>query len=124
LKKAPVFGKAENLRDSLQTWAGNHKKLEPILKKANLYSVANQSEHLSAISQLGLEALDYLKSGKSAPAAWQDKASKALDRAQHSQAEVEIAVISPIRALTLAAGQLDKLKTMKAEEWNQSLQTQ
>jgi hexosaminidase len=124
LKKAPAFGKAESLRASLQTWAANHKKLEPILKKANLYSVANQSQDLSAISQFGLEALDYLKSGKSAPASWQEKAAKALERAQHFQAEVEIAVISPIRALTLAAGQLDKLKTLKAEEWNQSIQTQ
>jgi hypothetical protein len=115
---------AENLRPFLKTWVANHKALEPILEKADLYNLANQSRDLATISKFGLEALDYLKSGKSAPASWQEKAAKALERAQQIQAEVEIAVISPIRKLTLAAGQLDKLKGMKPEEWNQSLEDQ
>jgi hypothetical protein len=102
----------------------NHDTLEALLKKAGLFSAANQSRDLAALSQTSLEALGFLKSGKQAPESWSEKASKLLERAQTPQAEIEIAVIPPVRKLVLAAGQLDKLKTMKADEWNQALDDQ
>src|SRR5579859_3591200 len=124
LAGAPKLGSDENLRSGLRVWVDNHKALEPILAKADLYNIANQSRDLAAISTLALEALDHLRSGKPAPPSWQEKASKALDRAQHIQAEVEIAVIPAIRKLVLTAGQLDKLKKESGGEWNQSLDEQ
>jgi hexosaminidase len=124
LKEPPRFGDFEGLQELLRIWKDNHKSLEPILIKAHLSPVAAQSRDLSIIAQLGLEALRFLKAGKPAPAAWQEKASQALTRAQQPQAEVEIAVISPIRKLTLAAGQLDKLKGSTGEKWNKSLDDQ
>jgi hexosaminidase len=124
LKRAPKLGDGSNLRISLDQWASNHKTLEPVLEKARLYNAANQSRDLAAIAQAGLEALKYLESGQQAPLSWQEKASKALARAEEPQAEMEIAVISPIRKLTLSAGQWGKLKNTKPEDWIQSLDAQ
>jgi hexosaminidase len=125
LKGVPHFGDFEGLQKPLQTWADNHKALEPLLKKSgSLLEAAFQSKDLSAIAALGLEAVQFLKSGKQAPASWQEKAVEALKRAEDPHSAVEIAVISPIRKLTLAASQLDKLKEMSGEEWNKSLDDQ
>jgi hypothetical protein len=124
LAKTPGPDDGGYLQASLDRWKANHGVLEPILVKANLYNVANISRDLSSIAGFGLEALDFIRSGKQAPAEWQVKAAKALDRAQSFQAEVEIAVISPIRKLTLAAGQWDKLKGMSGDDRTQALDTQ
>ncbi len=124
LAKAPNFGKGADLKSTLERWKDNHGALEPILKRADLYNIATQSRDLSVISKWGLEALDALRSGHQASDSWETKALQALDRAQQPQAEVELAVISPIRHLVLAAAQMDKLKKLSAKDWNQSLGAQ
>jgi hypothetical protein len=124
LKDAPRLGDGKSLRTWLNLWTANHKILEPLLEKAGMFSAANQSRDLASISKLGLEAMNYLDSGKQAPVSWREKAAKALVRSQIPQAEMEIAVIQPIRKLTLAAGQWKKLKELKPGEWIQSLDAQ
>jgi hexosaminidase len=113
------------LRDDLMKWRDNHKKLEPILAKSkDLVEISFPSRDLSILSQLGLEAVQFIESGKSAPAAWQVKAEKNLKLVAEPRAEVEIALIPAVKKLVLAASQFDKLKTMSYTEWNQSLEKQ
>ncbi len=125
LANAPEIGDSAPLVSDLELWKGNHKKLLPFLEKSDeSMEMASRSEDLSTSAQFGLEAVKYLKSGKPAPAAWQEKAKEALDRAQIPHVEVDLKVVDPIRKLVLAVEQLDKLKEMKADEWNKSLDEQ
>jgi hexosaminidase len=125
LSKAPALGDSKDIETSLELWKGNHKKLEPMLEKSDLLADAlSQSQDLSSIAQVGLEAIQYLKSGKNAPPSWWDKTLPVLTRALQPKAQVEIAVLPSIYKLALAANQWDKLKSMSVEEWNKSLDTQ
>jgi len=125
LKSAPRLENQGGLSSSLEHWRDNHKTLGPIVEKSkDLIEIAFPSRDLSTLSQLGLEALKYLGAGKSAPAAWQAKAEETLKHAAEPRAEVEIALLPSVKKLVLAAGQLDKLKTLSPEEWNQSLDKQ
>ncbi|HJT25222.1 MAG TPA: family 20 glycosylhydrolase, partial [bacterium] len=64
LKADPqLAGNSALLRTSLENWAKNHKSLEPMLEKSDLLADAqSQSQDLSATAQVGLEALEHLKS--------------------------------------------------------------
>lgn len=125
LKATPNFGDSGVLVKSLETWAKNHKAVEPLLEKSDLLADAqSQSQDLSTSAQVGLEALQHLKSGHSAPSSWVDKSTQALARAWEPKAQLEIAVVPSIYKLVLAAGQLDKLKGSSPEDWNKFLDTQ
>jgi hexosaminidase len=125
LAQAPAVGDYAGLVKTLKTWEKNHSLLAPILEKSDkLIEVGPQSQGLSEAAKVGLEAIGYLRSGKAAPPAWQEKAGQILDRAQEFHAELQIAVIPAIRKLVLAAGQIDKLKGMSGTDWNKSLDDQ
>lgn len=125
LKAAPALGDSSTLIRPLESWAQNHKKLEPLLKKSGLLEDAqSQSEDLSAAARVGLEALQYLKSGHNAPPAWVEKSTQTLVRAWLPKAQVEIAVVPSIYKLVLAAGQLDQVKRGLAELWTKALEVQ
>ena len=125
LKSAPDFGDTAVLRSSLEKWSKNHKALGPLLEKSDLLADAfPQSQDLSAAAQVGLEAIQYLKTGKAAPSSWVDKATQSLNRAWEPKAQLEIAVVPSIYKLVLAAGQLDKLPGSSPAEWNKSLDAQ
>lgn len=49
----------EEIRKWLQLWSDNHEKLKPVIAKSPvLWSVKDLSENLSAIAEIGLDALD------------------------------------------------------------------
>ncbi len=99
------------LKRSLEVWEKNHKALEPILEKSDLLADAlGQSQDLSASARVGLEALQYLDSGRDAPPDWVEKASQTLSRAWEPKAQVRIAVVPAIYKLALAAGEQDQRK--------------
>jgi hexosaminidase len=124
LLAAPHWEELETLRPQLQEWVDNDGTLRPLLEKSkDAKEALPLSKDLSEISRLGLEALDFLKSGKSAPGSWAKNARKVLDKAQEPRAEVEIVVIPAIRKIILAAGSLDKLEK-GPEDWNRFLDTQ
>jgi hexosaminidase len=114
-----------SLRAILTAWRDNHAKLEPILTASELGAEARPlSRDLAALGTLGLEALDAIQRGAQAPASWADRARVVVQAASQPRAEVEIAVAPAVAKLTLAAFQLDLLKTMSPEEWNRKLEEQ
>ena len=126
LKNGPDPALAGELRSALARWRDNHAALEPILDRSPRAAEARvHSRDLSAVSRRGLEALDHLASGRSAPAAWGEEAKSELDVARRpSASELELAVLPAVRKLVLAAAQLDQLKTMGAAAWNAQLDAQ
>jgi hypothetical protein len=122
---APNLGKSEAVRSTVTMWANNNKGLEPLLAKSELGRDAILiSRELSDAGQTGLEALDYIESGKAAPDTWLAKANKVLENAQKPDEAVQIAVVSPLRKLVLAAAKWNELKEGKGKEWNESLDAQ
>jgi hexosaminidase len=126
LKNGPDAAQSGELRSVLTRWRDNHAALEPILDRSPRAAEARaHSRDLTAVSRRGLEALDHLASGHSAPAAWREEATSDLAVAQRpSASELELAVVPAVRKLVLAAAQLDQLAPMGAPAWNALIETQ
>jgi hexosaminidase len=126
LKNGPDAAQSGELRSALTRWRDNHAVLEPILDRSPRAAEARvHSRDLMAVSRRGLEALDHLATGHSAPAAWSEEAKSDLAGAQKpSASELELAVVPAVRKLVLAAAQLDQLAPMGATAWNALIETQ
>jgi hexosaminidase len=113
------------LRSIFTTWRDNHAVLEPILTASTLgQEVRPLSRDLRALGAVGLEALDSIRGGTSASVDWATRSRGIVQSAAPARAEVELAVVSGMAKLVLAASQLDQLKTMSPEEWNRKLEEQ
>jgi hypothetical protein len=107
------------------TWRDNHAVLEPILTASPLGQEARPlSRDLSTLGRVGLEALDSIRGGTQAPAAWTERARAVVEASAPARAEVELAVVPGMAKLVLAASQLDQLKSMTPAEWNRKLDEQ
>jgi hexosaminidase len=122
---APDWSKLVPTEAMLKTWSQNHKVLGPMLASSDRTVEAYAlSEDLSALGDLGLEALKFLKAGNNAPEAWQQKAAKLFERAVQPKAELELTVLPGLRKMVFAASQVEKLKAMGPTEWNKDLDAQ
>lgn len=94
------------VRKQLTVWRDNHAVLLPVLQKSELlHEDIPLSEDLAALGRAGLEALDYLDSGKPAPPAWVNQQLALMDHAAKPRAEMNIMVAAPVRKLVEMAGQ-------------------
>jgi hexosaminidase len=78
---------------------------------------------LQQISEIGLEAVDYLLRGTSPTEEWKAGKLAQLEQAAKPKAAVELMVVQPIRELVVAAVEQEKRKTMSAEEWKKHVKT-
>jgi hexosaminidase len=126
LKNGPDAAQAAELRSTLARWRDNRAVLDPILDRSPRAAEARvHSRDLTTVSRRGLEALDHLASGHSAPAAWTEQAKNDLAVAQRpSASELELAVVPAVRKLVLAAAQLDQLASQGAAAWNARIEEQ
>jgi len=125
LLSAPDARNDAALRAIFTTWRDNHAVLEPILTASPLGQEARPlSRDLAALGAVGLEALDSIRGGADAPAAWAKKAGGVVEAAAPARAEVELAVVPGMAKLVLAASQLGQLRSMTPAEWNRKLDEQ
>ncbi len=91
------------LRVRLRQWAENDARLVPMMD-GNIFlrELAPLSQRLTALGGIGLQALDYLTSGKSAPPSWVAAQLQTLDNMDAPSAEVSLAAVRPIRLLLKA----------------------
>jgi hexosaminidase len=68
-----------------------------------LGDVTSLSENLAKVGTIGLEALEYVGSGKSAPSRWAAEKTEFLKAAEEPNAEVVLAAVRPVRVLVEAA---------------------
>jgi hexosaminidase len=92
------------LRSMLRAWAENDSRLAP-LEAGNplIGELAGLSRKLSEVGTIGLEALDFVETGKAAPAAWSAERLRRLASMSGPDAEVSLAAVRPVRALVEAA---------------------
>ncbi|MCX6546139.1 MAG: family 20 glycosylhydrolase [Acidobacteria bacterium] len=82
-----------------------------------LQEVAPLAEDLSGLGALGIEALSYLASGIAPAADWREAALSRIDRAAAPRADVELAIILPMRKLIVAAAELGQLAELGPRAW-------
>jgi hexosaminidase len=111
-EKARVFaGMVDHLssnqgmvRKQLLAWRDSREVLLPLLQpSALLEEDIPLAEDLSLVAQAGLEALDYLETGKPAPEPWVKDQLTLLDLAAKPRAELLLMIVSPVRKLVEAA---------------------
>ncbi|MFZ0859224.1 MAG: family 20 glycosylhydrolase [Candidatus Sulfotelmatobacter sp.] len=95
------------IRRYLTTWRDNDAKLHPLLEQSfGLQEDVPLSQNLSALGATGLEALDYLDKGQTAPDSWKTQQMAVIDQAKTRQADMLLMVVAPVQQLVEAsAGQ-------------------
>jgi hexosaminidase len=101
--KNPAGTDARTMQDQLTAWRDNDRQLAPLLQSnAGLQEVIPLSQNLSAVSAAGLQALDYIKAGGRAPAAWRDSQLNMLKQAEKPQSEMLNMIVPSVRKLVEA----------------------
>lgn len=99
--KAPEQAKA--IEDTLVMWRDNHARLLPTIANAPvLQEIKTLSEDVSTLARIGLDALAYLRAGKTAESGWLQPKLEFLDKAKSPYAETEIMVVAGIEKLLQA----------------------
>ena len=88
-----------NLRISFSTWAENESRLSA---PGELNSLSHK---LTTVGLIGLQALEYLRTGTAAPAGWAARQGQILDEIEKPGAEVTLAAVRPVRLLVDAVAQ-------------------
>jgi hexosaminidase len=102
-------GDAEIVQRSLTAWRDYARQALPLLLSSTLLEeTAPVAENLSAVAAYGLQALEYFRSGKPAPAAWYKEASAAIARAGKPNAELLLMTVAPTKKLVEAVRPADR----------------
>jgi hexosaminidase len=91
----------------LTTWRDNDARLHPLLAQSFfLQEDVPLSQDLSALGAAGLQALDYLDKGQTAPDAWKMQQFALIEQAKTRQADMLLMMVAPVQQLVEAsAGQ-------------------
>jgi len=88
------------LREQFTIWAANDARFAPLAEADSLTAELRPlSRDLAALGVAGLKALDYLASGKPAPADWLAEQNKEITRMLRPNVEVTLAAARPVRVL-------------------------
>ena len=92
------------IRCYLTTWRDNDARLHPLLEQSLLLREdVPLSQSLSALGAAGLQALDYLDKGQTAPDSWKAQQSAVIDQAKTRQADMWLMVVAPVQQLVEAS---------------------
>jgi hexosaminidase len=92
------------IRAQLTLWRDNDAKLQPLLGQSFLLQEdAPLSQNLSAVAAAGLQALDYLDKGQTAPDAWKTQQAAFFEEAKKRQADMLLMVVTPVQRLVEAS---------------------
>jgi hexosaminidase len=99
---SPTSAAAENklLSEGFRVWASNDERFQS-LAEGNLLMAELKplSKDLAALGAMGVKILDYLVSGKPAPADWIETQNKELTRMARPTVEVKLAATRPVKLL-------------------------
>jgi len=93
-------GVEAQIRTTLLRWRDAQLNIQPMVAQSFLLQdVLPLSQNLSALGAAGLQALDYLDRGETAPQDWVMQQLAFLQQARKPQAQVELPIVSPIQKL-------------------------
>lgn len=109
LVDAVIAGQADSeakaeVKELLTRWRDNQTNLQPLEAQSFLVNeISPLSQDLSAIAAVGLQALDYLDRGESAPEAWAAQQFALLEQAQKPKAQLLLMVAPSVKKLVEAS---------------------
>ena len=125
LADAPRFAlHRSELERTLAEWQTASRALGPMIDQSPALQEARPlANDLSIIAATGLEAISYLSSGDAPTMEWRQAQLAKLDEAAKPKAALEFVVMSSVRKLVIAAGELPHLRSMTPAEWNKRVTT-
>jgi len=125
LSDAPRFRQnREHIKEILTRWRDIRPALDVLIDQSPILREAEQlPRDLSEIGVAGLEALSYVAADVAPPAEWRSASLAMLDQAAKPKAEVEFAIINPIRRLIILAAEVPELKSIPVSLWKQRVLT-
>jgi hexosaminidase len=92
------------IRSYLTIWRDNDAMLHPLLEQSVLLQEdVPLSQSLSALGAAGLQALDYLDKGQTAPDSWKTQQLPVIEQAKTRQADMLLMVVAPVQQLVEAS---------------------
>jgi hexosaminidase len=92
------------IRSQLTAWRDNDARLHPLLTQTFLLQEdLPLSQSLSAVGLAGLQALDYLDKGQTAPDSWKTQQLAVIAQAKTRQADMLLMVVAPAQQLVEAS---------------------
>ncbi|MFL6275909.1 MAG: beta-N-acetylhexosaminidase [Blastocatellia bacterium] len=125
LRDVPRFSRnRERLQMMFTEWRDARTPLDAMIDKSPVLREAEQlPRDLADIGSAGLEALSYLASDITPPDGWREAKLGLLEQAAKPKAEVEFAIIEPVRKLILLAAEMPALKSLPQSQWKDRVQT-
>jgi len=125
LSDAPHFHRnRDSIKVVLAQWRDVRPALDIMIDKAPILREAEQlPRDLSDIGTAGLEALSYLNAGVAPPGGWRDAKLAMLAEAAKPKAEVEFAMLDPVKKLIILADVTPTLKNIPHSEWKDRVLT-
>jgi hexosaminidase len=103
--KSEMQALAPSLRERLIAWRDNHARLKPILEDSFLLKeAAPLSETVSALAMAGLQALDFIESGRTADESWIAGQKPLFEQPKRPPTEALIMIAPAVDRLVQAAG--------------------
>jgi len=120
LAHAPRFAfNRSELERTLVEWQTASRALGPMIDQSPALQEARPlANDLSAIAAAGLEAMSYISSGDAPTMEWRQAQMARLDEAAKPKAALEFVVMTSVRKLVIAAGELPQLRSMTPADWN------
>jgi hypothetical protein len=125
LSDAPRFRQNRDyIKAVLAQWRDVQPALEVTIDQSPILREAERlPRDLSDIGDAGLEALSYLAAEVPPPVEWRATKLAMLEQASKPKAEVEFAIIDPVRTLIILAAELSELKSIPVSQWKQRVLT-
>jgi hexosaminidase len=125
LSDAPSFRQnRDHIKAVLTQWRDVRPALEVTIDQSPILREAERlPRDLSDIGVAGLEALSYLAADIPPPVEWRAAKLAMLEQASKPKAEVEFAIIEPVRRLVILAAELSELKGIPVSQWKQRVLT-
>jgi hexosaminidase len=94
----------KEIRAELQRWSENHSELQPLFQSSFIVAeVEPVSANLSALGAMGLQALDYIDKGQTAPQDWVTQQLAAIKQTDGKKADLLLMAVPPVQKLVEAS---------------------
>ncbi len=127
LSDAPKFAAgSDELTKALGSWRDMVPGFAALAANAPILdTVSSRVLQLQKLGSAGLEALQYLQSGKSAPAEWKDAQLALIKLAETPDASLlKLPWLNSYRVLILAAADADSLQNADRQQWKQKIRNE
>ena len=125
LADAPDFRRNQDrIKTVLTEWRDIRPALDAMIERSPILREAEQlPRDLSELGTAGLEALSYLAADVAPPGGWREAKMTMLEQAAKPKAEVEFAMIGPVRKLIILAAEMPGLKSIPQSQWRDRVMT-